>query len=138
MVSSRRGTFAGCRGVIVLATPPPALPNVGEIWWVSRDIRSTRDKKESRPCVVVRVPPTINGRIVIVTRTSDADLEGVGLYSPPIPANGLKREGIWSHRETVEGRLWKPPEVRGPRGPRLDVAEISDILWTLRIAWEAP
>jgi hypothetical protein len=102
---------------------------------VSKLIRNTSDEKDFRPCVVVKVPLTIHGRIVVVTRTTDPKIDK-GLPSPPMPAMHLPEPGNWSHRETVEAALWKPPEAQPSLG-RLDAIEISDILWALRISWEA-
>jgi len=120
--------------VIVLATPPPILPVVGDVCWVSKDVRNTSDKREYRPCVVVRVPLSVHGRIVVVTRTRDPKITK-GLPSPPMPTFGLPDPGLWSHRETVEAGLWRPPEVESPVG-RLDAIEIAAILSALRISWD--
>lgn len=120
--------------MIVLGAPPPILPVVGDLCWVSKDIRNTSDKREFRPCVVVKLPLTVHGRIVVVTRTRDPKITK-GLPSSPMPAFGLEDPGMWSHRETVEAGLWRPPEAKPPVG-RLDAIEISDILWALRISWE--
>jgi hypothetical protein len=132
--SRRRAAAPELVVVIVLAAPPPILPMVGDVCWVSRTIRNTHDKRAFRPCVVVKVPLTIHGLIVVVTRTRDPRITK-GLPSPPMPAFRLDDPGNWSHRETVEASLWRPPEAKPPVG-RLDAIEISDILSALRISWE--
>jgi hypothetical protein len=120
--------------VVELTPPVPQVPHPGDVCLVSSVIRNPYDPKPFRPAVVVQVPATINGRIVIITRTTDLEVYP-GLYSPPDPNLKLTEEGIWSRRETVEARLWLPPDVV-PLG-QVDAIELADIARELRIDWSA-
>jgi len=120
--------------MILLDEPEWQPPDRGEVWLVSRDIRSTGDKKPFRPAVVMQTPAKITGRILIVTRTTDEDGDAFGAYSPEDKPNGLTKEGVWSVRDTVEASLWHEPYVE--QLPKtLDLYELADISTYLHLDW---
>jgi len=89
---------------------PVVLPNRGDVYMVRGSIQDPVDKKYSRRAVVVWVPCDINGRIKIITRTTN--LRRRGIPSPIDLSMDLDEEGVWGYYRTVEARLWVPPEVR--------------------------
>lgn len=89
--------------------PPVQLPRSGEVYKVAGHIQDPCDKKPNRRALVVWVPGDLNGRVRLVTRTSDTDRKGVP--SPTDPAMGFDRAGVWGHYRSVDARLWVPPDV---------------------------
>jgi hypothetical protein len=91
-------------------TPPPVqLPTFGEVFKVAGNIQNPRDKKPTRRALVVGVPGDLDGRVRLVTRTSDVDRNGVP--SPKDLAMGFDLDGVWGHYRSVDARLWVPPDV---------------------------
>jgi len=89
--------------------PPVQLPTFGEVYKVAGHIQNPRDKKPNRRALVVGVPGGVDGRIRLVTRTTDTYRKGVP--SPKNRAMGFDREGVWGHYRSVDARLWVPPDV---------------------------
>ncbi len=108
---------------------PVLLPTVGSVFWVAGHIHNPRDTKPGRYAVVVSVPNTVNGRITIVTRTTQLDRPGV--KSPKGTALGFSKPGVWGHIRTVEGHLWAPPDVSS-KG-QLDQATLTAVANYFRI-----
>lgn len=77
---------------------------------VRGDIQIPTDKKWDRRAVVVGVPSDVDGRVRIVTRTSDVGRKGVP--SPVDVTLGFDLPGVWGHYRSVEAGLWAPPDVR--------------------------
>lgn len=114
---------------------PVSLPKVGEIYWVAGAVQNPKDTKpQGRPALVVWVPKTINGRITIVTRTTELKRRP-GIFSPKGTA-GLNKDGVWGHRRTVDGRLWLPPEVDHLGNE--DPARIANVLRVFKIRGSKP
>jgi hypothetical protein len=63
--------------LIFPAQPKVQLPKYGEVFKVSGHIQMPVDQKYNRRAVVVGVPLDLDGRIRIVTRTSDEERQGV-------------------------------------------------------------
>lgn len=95
--------------VIFPGQPPVQLPTFGEVYKVRGHIQIPTDKKWRRRAVVVGVPLDLDGRIRIVTRTSDEARKGVP--SPEDTALEFNLPGIWAYYRSVEARLWVPPDV---------------------------
>jgi hypothetical protein len=95
--------------VIFPAQPPIQLPIFGEVYKVRGDIQIPTDKKWDRRAVVVGVPLDLDGRIRIVTRTSDEGRNGVP--SPEDTPLGFNLPGVWGYYRSVEARLWVSPGV---------------------------
>lgn len=89
--------------------PPVQLPTFGEVYKVAGHIQNPRDKKPNRRALVVWVPGDLNGRIRLVTRTTDTVRKGVP--SPKDFAMGFDRDGVWGHYRSVDARLWVPPDI---------------------------
>lgn len=53
------------------------LPQLGEIYWTETWIFGGSDPKLERPCVVVREPTSIMDLVVVITRTSDTELNAL-------------------------------------------------------------
>lgn len=96
--------------MIVRASPPVQLPTVGEVYKVRGDIQIPNDRKWDRRAVVVGVPKDVDGRVRIVTRTSDLQ-RGV-VPSSKDRTLGFDRDGVWGYYRSVDARLWVPPDVR--------------------------
>lgn len=92
------------------ASPPVELPTVGEVYKVRGDVQIPSDKKWDRRAVVVGVPRDVDGRVRIVTRTSDVQRNGVP--SANDPTLGFDLEGMWGYYRSVEVRLWVPPSIK--------------------------
>jgi hypothetical protein len=106
-------TRRGCRGAAVVGFPPEPtiqLPSFGEVYKVRGYIQIPTDKKWDRPAVVVGIPQDLDGRIRIVTRTSDLGRKGVP--SPEDHTLEFDLPGVWGYYRSVEARLWEPPNVR--------------------------
>jgi mRNA-degrading endonuclease toxin of MazEF toxin-antitoxin module len=93
------------------ADADPYLPGVGEVYRVDASIVHPVDGKADRPVLVVQVPATVNGRITVVTRTSNRP-RGAGVASPKDPDLGFDRSGVWAHLRSVEANLWTPSTVQ--------------------------
>lgn len=107
-----------------------SLPNVGDVLWVAGHIHNPQDRKAGRLSVVVSVPKTINGRITIITRTTE-------LRRPGVPSRkggplSFSEPGVWGHRRTVEGHLWMRPDIGRKRG-QLDTATLDAVMQYFRI-----
>jgi hypothetical protein len=89
---------------------PVVLPTRGQVFKVLGAIQDPVDKKYDRRAVVVRVPRDVNGRITIITRTTNTKRRGV--YSPIDLSNDLDEEGVWGYYRTVDARLWVKPDVK--------------------------
>lgn len=89
--------------------PPVQLPVFGEVYKVAGYIQNPRDKKATRRALVVGVPGGPDGRIRLVTRTTDLNRKGV--HSPKEPAMGFDLDGVWGHYRSVDARLWVPPDI---------------------------
>jgi hypothetical protein len=89
----------------------PYLPGVGEVYWINSAIIHPADVKLDRPVLVVLVPATVNGRITIVTRTSNQD-RTPGVPSPEDPELGLNKPGVWGYLRSAEANLWTPSTVQ--------------------------
>lgn len=87
----------------------PYLPVVGDVYWIATEILDGYDVEPRRPAVVVQVPSTVDGRITVVTRTSQPGVPGVS--HDPDPDLGLDKPGTFSYLRTAEARLWKRPQV---------------------------
>jgi hypothetical protein len=109
---------------------PVSLPSVGDVLWVAGHIHDPQDKKAGRLSVVASVPKTVNGRITIITRTTN--LRRPGVASPKGGRLRFTQPGVWGHRRTVEGHLWLPPDVGRTRGT-LDKATLDAVLKYFRI-----
>jgi hypothetical protein len=74
------------------------LPQVGDIFWIDPNLMDFgyRDKKPSRPAVVVQAPRDWLDRVTLVTRTSDEDAKGIP--HPADPKNGCNKPGVFSRR----------------------------------------
>ena len=97
-------------GLVILGREPEVeLPTYGHVFKVRGDIQIQTDKKYNRRAVVVGVPRDLDGRVRIVTRTSDEDRKGVP--SPKDPELGFDLPGVWAYYRSVEARLWLPPAV---------------------------
>jgi hypothetical protein len=104
----------------------PYLPGLGEVYLVDSSIIHPADGKPDRPALVVQVPATVNGRITVVTRTSNRDrtpgvaspedpdlgFDQPGVASPEDPELGLDQPGVWGHLTSAEANLWTPSMVR--------------------------
>ncbi len=115
-----------CRGAAVvnfLAESTIELPSFGEVYKVRGDIQIPTDKKWDRPAVVVGIPQDLDGRIRIVTRTSDLGRKGVP--SPEDHTFQFDLPGVWGYYRSVEARLWVPPDVR--RLGVLDASVVKEI-----------
>jgi hypothetical protein len=86
------------------------LPGVGEVYWVDSAIIDPKDKKPDRPVLVVDVPATLNGRITIVTRTTNEG-RAPGIPSPVDQELGLNKPGVWGYLRSAESNLWTPSMV---------------------------
>jgi len=95
--------------VIFPEQPPIQLPIFGEVYIVRGNIQMPTDKKWDRRAVVVGVPLDVDGRIRIVTRTSDLARKGVQSAVEPMLRFDLP--GVWGYYRSVEARLWTPPDV---------------------------
>jgi hypothetical protein len=106
----------------------PFLPVVGEVYWVATEILDRRDEKPRRPAVVIKVPASLNGRVVVVTRTTDLDAPGVPHGASP--ELDLDVEGVFAQLRTAEARLWYKPNVEwlGPLGKFLLEKVIEEFL----------
>jgi hypothetical protein len=91
------------------ASPPVQLPTVGEVYKVRGDVQIPSDKKWDRRAVVVGVPADVDGRVRIVTRTSD--LQRSGVPSMKDFTLGFDLDGVWGYYRSVDARLWVPPSV---------------------------
>jgi hypothetical protein len=89
---------------------PVVLPARGQVFKVLGAIQDPVDKKYNRRAVVVRVPRDVNGRITIITRTTN--LKKRGVRSPIDVSKDLDEEGVWGHYRTVDARLWVAPDVQ--------------------------
>ena len=118
--------------VIHVGPPQPSvhLPNIGEVYWVAGYIQDPQDRKGGRYSVVVSVPRTSNGRITIITRTTR--LKRPGVPSPKGTPLRFSEPGVWGHRRTVEGHLWRPPDVSKKRG-QLDQTTLGAVMAYFRI-----
>lgn len=87
----------------------PYLPMVGEVYWIATEILDGYDVEPRRPGVVVQVPATLDGRITVVTRTTQPGKPGVS--HDPDPDLDLHKRGTFSYVRTAEARLWKRPHV---------------------------
>lgn len=87
----------------------PYLPEVGDVYWVATEILDAYDIEPRRPAVVVQVPESLNGRITVVTRTTQPGKPGVP--HDPDPDLDLQKPGTFSYVRTAEARLWKRPHV---------------------------
>lgn len=87
----------------------PYLPEVGDVYWVETEILDAIDVEPKRPAVVVEVPENLDGRIRVVTRTTEPGKPGVP--HDPVPELGLRKRGTFSYIRTAEARLWKRPQV---------------------------
>jgi hypothetical protein len=96
--------------LIFPAQPQVQLPTYGHVFKVRGHVQMPVDKKYNRRAVVVGVPLDVDGRIRIVTRTSDQDHAGVP--SAEDPTLGFDVAGVWGYYRSVEGRLWLPPDVK--------------------------
>jgi hypothetical protein len=105
------------------AQPPVQLPAVGEVYKVGGHIQIPTDRKFNRRAVVVSAPRDLDGRVRIVTRTSDLKRQGVP--SPIDVPLGFDVPGVWGHYRSVDARLWLPPDVTYVGV--LDKAIVSDI-----------
>ena len=95
--------------VIFPERPTIELPTFGEVYMVRGHIQIPTDKKWDRRAVVVGVPRNLDGRIRIVTRTSDLGRKGVP--SAVDPALGFDLPGVWGYYRSVDARLWSAPDV---------------------------
>lgn len=87
----------------------PYAPEVGELYWIDTTILDAYDKRPRRPGLVVEVPADPNGRLTIVTRTTNIDRPGV--YHDADPGLGLNRPGVFAYLRTAEAHLWTPELV---------------------------
>lgn len=95
---------------MIFPAPPPAqLPIFGEVYKVRGHIQIPTDKKWDRRAVVVGVPIDPDGRVRIVTRTSE--LKRKGVISPIDAELGFDLPGVWGHYRSVDARLWVPPDI---------------------------
>lgn len=92
----------------------PFLPSQGELYWINASIVWSGDRKPSRPVVVIEIPATIQGRIGVVTRTSQLDRKGIAHGAAPDA--GLTKPGVFAEFHTVAAILWTPRNVGGPLG----------------------
>lgn len=104
---------ARLHGGTVIDLPGPeedvVLPVVGQLFKVLGAIQDPADRKYNRRSVVVGVPRDLNGRIRIVTRTTDEERKGVA--SPKDVSLGFDQPGVWGHYRSVDARLWVRPDV---------------------------
>jgi hypothetical protein len=114
--------------------PRVVLPNRGDVYKVLGAIQDPVDKKYNRRAVVVAVPADINGRIVIITRTTNLLRRGVP--SPVDHSLRLDVEGVWGYYRTVEARLWVPPDVQ--RIGTMDTPTVDVICKKFRIRGAKP
>lgn len=88
----------------------PYLPNPGDVYWVDTSILDNHDPKPKRPALVARVPHSLTGRIILVTRTTDLT-RTPGVPSPPDRSLQLNKPGIWGYVASAEASLWTPSMV---------------------------
>lgn len=112
VAKSSRITRHRTGGVASVKSSGVVLPTYGHVFKVRGHIQDPTDKKADRlrPAVVVGVPVDLDGRIRIVTRTSNVERKGIA--SPPDPALGLDLPGVWGFYRSVDARLWLPPDVK--------------------------
>ena len=79
------------------------------LYWVDTTILPSGDPEEQRPVVVLDVPATVDGTVVVVSR-SGVDEFGVA---------DVDGGGRFSRRHPVQGRLWTMAHVTlvGPLDP---------------------
>ena len=106
---SRAGIAGGGSHVFGLRDDP-CLPDPGDVYWVDTSILDNHDPKSKRPALVARVPHSLTGRIILVTRTTDLT-RTPGVLSPPDRNIQLNKPGIWGHVASAEASLWTPSMV---------------------------
>lgn len=87
------------------------VPLVGQVFWVSSLLYSSRDPAPGRPAVVVAVPfrASATARIQIVTRTSKPGVAGVAHGRDP--GLDLDRSGVFSDLVSCLALSWRPGNV---------------------------
>ena len=100
-------TFGGFEGLDGL--DDPYLPKVGELYLVAKEILGVVDVHPKRPAVVIEVPFDINGRIHLVTRTTDLDRPGVPHAA--MPSEHLYQAGVFGYLRSAAAIVWKRPHV---------------------------
>lgn len=87
----------------------PFLPSVGQVYLVATVLFQPPDKKPRRPFVVVDAPMTLRGRIAVVARTSNTEVDGV--QHDADPALNLEKDGVFAWLKSTEAQLWTPRNV---------------------------
>jgi hypothetical protein len=84
----------------------PFLPSLGQVYLVATALFQPPDKKPRRPFVVVDAPLTLRGRIAVVARTTDTDVDGIAHGADP--ALNLDKDGVFAWLKSTEAQLWTP------------------------------
>ncbi len=87
----------------------PFLPSLGQVYLVATVLFQPPDKKPRRPFAVVEAPLSLRGRIAVVARTTDTDVDGVRHDADP--ALSLDQDGVFALLKSVEAQEWTPRNV---------------------------
>ena len=82
------------------------------VYWVDTTILPPGDPEEQRPVVVLDVPATVDGTVVVVARSGGRRLR----RRAPRRRRWGSAPGRFSRRHPVQGRLWTAAHVT-PVGP---------------------
>jgi hypothetical protein len=99
-----------------LAASEPYIPDVGFVYWLEQTLLDPTDPEERRPGVVIAVPDTVNGTVIVVTRSST---DGFGVAHDEQREIGLNKPAHFSRLLPVQCQLWTPELVHeaGPLDP---------------------
>jgi hypothetical protein len=100
----RLGDFEGLDGL-----DDPYIPKVGELYLVAKEILGVVDIHPKRPAVVIEVPADLNGRIHVVTRTTD--MERPGVPHAAVASDQLDQPGVFGYLRSAAAIVWKRPYV---------------------------
>ena len=91
-----------------------AGPEVGMVYWVDTTILPSGDPEWQRPVVVIDVPATVDGTVVVVSRSA---VDGFGVADVAGTSGGDGGGGRgggggrYSRRHPVQGRRWTSAHV---------------------------
>ena len=91
------------------AASAPYVPDMGRLYWLDAVLLDPADPETDRPGVVISVPETVYGTVLVVTRSST---DGFGVAHDRRRDLGLNKSGHFSRLLPVQCQLWTPDNVR--------------------------